>query len=118
MCSPQEVHWIHERYHPLLEKIKNAHPGVPVLVLNLQDAGAKLDKIMPKNLTVIHDEIKRIYDVEVAAGNNNLWYIDGKEIIGGSSGFDLTIDRVHPHQGGFYRYAGKLTPVIEEMLGI
>jgi lysophospholipase L1-like esterase len=118
LCSPQEAHLIHDRYYPLLERIKKLHPGVPILIVNLQDAGSKFDAAMPKNLEIIHDEIKRVLDAEVAAGNDNVWYIDGRDIIGGLKGFDLTIDRVHPHQGGFYRYAEKLTPIIKEMLGI
>ncbi len=116
LCSPQEVDLIHDRYYPLLEKIKKAHPGVPVLIVNIQDAGPKLDKVMPGNLEIIHAEIKRVYDAEVASGNKKLWYVDARDIVGGSKGFDLTIDRVHPHQGGFYKYAEKLVPVVKEML--
>nr|MDO8110491.1 SGNH/GDSL hydrolase family protein [Candidatus Sigynarchaeota archaeon] len=118
LCSPQEVNLIHDRYHPLLKKVKKAHPDVPVLIVNLQDAGPKVDKTMPVTLEIIRKEIKRVYDAEIAAGNDNLWYVDGRDIIGGPKGFDLTIDRVHPHQGGFYRYAEKLTPVIKDMLGL
>ncbi|MBN2153420.1 MAG: hypothetical protein JW839_18340 [Candidatus Lokiarchaeota archaeon] len=116
LCSPQEVGLIHDRYHPLLEKLKKAHPGVPILVVNLQGAGAKLDKVMPGNLETIRAEIKRVYDAEVAAGNGRIWYVDARDAIGGPGGFDLTIDRVHPHQGGFYKYADVLGPVIKEML--
>ncbi len=118
LCSPQEVGLIHDRYYPLLEKLKKAHPGVPILLVNMQGAGAKLDKAMPGNLEILHKEVKRVYDAEIAAGNKKLWYVDGRDIIGGSEGFDLTIDRVHPHQGGFYRYAEKLAPVVKEMLAI
>src|SRR5271157_495117 len=118
LCSPQEVGLIHERYHPLLQNIKEAHPDVPVLLVNLQDAGVKLDTSMPENLEIIREEIKRVYDAEIAAGNDKLWYVDGWDIIKGPAGFDFTIDRVHPHQGGFYRYAEKLAPVIKEMLDI
>ena len=89
---------------------------MPVLIVNIQGAGPKLDKVMPGILDTIHAEIKRVYDAEIAAGNKKLWYVDGRDIVGGSNGFDLTIDRVHPHQGGFYKYAEKLAPVIKTML--
>ncbi len=118
LCGPQEVDLIHDRYYPLLKKLKKAHPNVPILLVNMQGAGAKLDKAMPGNLEILRKEVKRVYDAEIAAGNKNLWYVDGHDIIGGPEGFDLTIDRVHPHQGGFYRYAEKLAPVVKEMLRI
>ncbi|NMC06469.1 MAG: hypothetical protein GYA24_14730 [Candidatus Lokiarchaeota archaeon] len=119
LCSTPEVNLIHDRYHPLLEKLKNAHPDVPILLVNMQgSAGGKLDKMMPGNLEILRKEVRRVYDAEIATGNKKIWYLDGRDIFNGPGGFDFTIDRVHPHQGGFYKYAEKITPIVKEMLRI
>jgi len=90
LCSPQEVNLIHDRYHPLLKKLKKAKPDVPILLVNMQGAGAKLDKEMPGNLEILHKEVKRVYDAEIAAGNKKLWYVDGQ-------GHHRRIRGVRPH---------------------
>ncbi|MFX0099109.1 MAG: SGNH/GDSL hydrolase family protein [Candidatus Hodarchaeota archaeon] len=116
--GPDEVDLIYERYQPMLDKIKAAHPDVPILIVNIQGAGPKWGpeaRLMQENLQKIRDEIKKCYDGEVKKGNKTIRYIDGRDIIS-LNDLDLTVDRVHPNQAGFFRYALKLTPILRDML--
>lgn len=115
LCAPGEVHLIHERYQVLLDTLALRKPGTPVLIVNVQHAGPRWDDVMARNLDTIRSEIARCHEREVALGHDNVKYVDAREIIGPGDA-DLTVDRVHPNQAGFHRYAAVLAPVIKEML--
>ncbi len=63
----------------------------------------------------IQAEIKAAFDEEVQAGNKLIDYIDGRTFIG-STDADLTVDRAHVTDLGFYRYVEALIPRLKKLL--
>ncbi len=117
LCAPEEVHLIHERYQALLDEITARKPGVPVLIVNIQQAGPPWDATMAQNIDTIRAEVLRCYEREKAAGRGNVYYVDARDFIGPGD-MDLTVDRVHPNQAGFFQYARSLAPVISRILDV
>ena len=63
------------------------------------------------------DVVKKTYLDAVAAGDKNVYFIDGQSLFAGES-FDLcTVDSCHPNDLGFYRMYRKVLPVLRKCLG-
>ncbi len=116
LMSPEEEGLMEERYRPLLRKVKNAHPKTPILLVGTQWVGS-----MPWEpraqyfIGKIQAEIKAAYDEEVQAGNKLIDYIDGRTFVGPADA-DLTVDRAHVTDLGFYRYVEALVPRLKKFL--
>ena len=59
--------------------------------------------------------IKKTYDAAVAAGDRNVYLLDGSEFFDGASN-DYTVDGIHPTDLGFWMMARGIAPVLREAL--
>ncbi|MHA1684214.1 MAG: SGNH/GDSL hydrolase family protein [Promethearchaeota archaeon] len=118
--ADEEKALIYPRYGALVEKIKEKHPDVPILLVNLQTGGPKGPEgdHMRENIEEIRTEIKRVHALEVEGGNDRIYYADAMDIINPGNINELTTDRIHPNQAGAQQYANVLTPLIKEILGL
>ena len=58
--------------------------------------------------------IRATYEHAVAAGDRNVYFLTGKELLQGIEA-DGTVDSGHPNDGGFYCMARALLPVFEKL---
>lgn len=58
--------------------------------------------------------IKGTYNNAVSAGDKNVYFIDGRELMA-AAGNDGTVDNCHPNDLGFYSMAEKLGGVLEKV---
>ena len=60
-------------------------------------------------------------DIAIAEGDQNVYYIDGAELLAGECWDSCTVDGVHPNDFGFYRMAMRiektLKPIIDKLGG-
>ncbi|HUU42768.1 MAG TPA: SGNH/GDSL hydrolase family protein, partial [Planctomycetota bacterium] len=96
--------------------LREAHPSVPILALShIRFAG---ESVNPKALAARlerRDFQKKIIDDLRAAGDVNVHFLDGSDVLG--EDFDeCTVDGVHPTDLGFLRIADAVTPVIRGIL--
>ena len=87
--------------------IRKAHPKLPILILTRGDGPN------PKRTAVI----RATYDEAVKAGDNHVYFIDGKTFFAGlpDPGLALT-DGCHPSDFGFYLMAQAVLPVLKKAL--
>jgi|SRR5271157_2676158 len=116
LSAPEEEGLINDRYRPFLQKIKDAHPDTPILLVGTQwFGGDPLNGETRRLFQLIRDEIKATYDAEVAEGNTLIEYVDAQTIIGPND-MDCTADGAHANDFGFARYAEVLAPVLKRIL--
>ena len=96
-------------HEPFFRIIRSAHPDLPVIFVSRP------------NVTLAEDDrrraiIKKTYDNAVAAGDWNVWFVDGRTLFGKADRNDCTVDGCHPNDLGFYRMAQAIEPAVKEAL--
>ena len=96
----------HER---MFKIIREANPTLPIVIMS--KAKYNLDETNLKRLACI----KRTYENAKAAGDENVYFIDGRELMA-FAGKEGTVDTTHPTDFGFFSMAKRLSPVLKEIL--
>lgn len=109
--APNVAH-LRETHEPFFKRIREKHPTVPILLLSKPDFDYTPDG--KERRQVIEDT----YRNALAAGDENVYYIDGETFFGDRDRHLCTVDRVHPNDLGFYRMAATILPVMKKMLDI
>ena len=103
-----------ERIDPFLDTLRAARPVTPIVLieqLNYNDGPLfpnRLKKLQAKNV-----HLKASYDRRKAAGDKNLYYIEG-DLLGTDR--EATVDPSHPTTLGFMRMAEGIIPTLQKIL--
>ena len=92
--------------------IRAKNPALPVIMLSRPQPYPDKEEILRRDI------VKRTYETAVRNGDENVYFVDGTEILkifGGDSG---TVDHCHPNDLGFYCMAKALEPVLKSALRI
>ena len=100
------VEHLAQTHEKAFKKIREAHPNVPVIMMSRPKFRKTEDEVERANI------IKATYDNAKAAGDLNVYFIDGSELCPDN---DTTVDDCHPNDYGFKCMADRL---IRELEGI
>ena len=90
--------------------IREAKPDLPILILSMP---------MYRNVEYVRTRQKVIEATRnnaVKAGDKNVWYIPGTNLIREELGADFSVDNCHPTDLGFFSMASSIAPVLDVML--
>ena len=109
--APDAAH-LEATHKAFFDRIRAAHPELPILMMTMPRAtyteGNKERRAV----------IRKTYEEAKAAGDQNVWFIDGETFAGDADRELCFVDTIHPNDLGFYRMAQHIEPVIKEMLKI
>lgn len=97
----------HEKFFQI---IREKNPTLPVVFITRPDY--IYDPTSDKRQAVI----KETYDNAKANGDENVYFIDGKELWGEEETGSCTVDRIHPADLGHWRMAARIEPVLRDIL--
>ena len=109
------VEYLKKTHYPFYETVRRMRPDMPIIMVSKHDyyICSYYVKSQKENVerrkTVIES-----YERALAAGDKNVYFIDGKDLLKGPNREDCTVDGVHPTDLGFYRMAGKFIKFIEK----
>ena len=103
--SAEHLEATHER---MFLTVREKHPDIPIIILSRPNYKVPDDDARCK-------VIKKTYENAVARGDDNVYYVSGKELMA-LCGAEGTIDNIHPNDLGFFSMAQTLTPVIERII--
>ena len=106
--SPEYLNETHQR---MFKIIREKNPELPVVMVS-RPRYYNEDEDTRKRLAVI----KRTYDEAVAAGDKNVYYIDGGEMMHKYCDDCGTVDGIHPNDHGFVAMAKGIGEVLEKIL--
>lgn len=106
--SPEHLAETHE---PFFQKIRAAHPDLPVLFLSRPDTDKN-----PEDSRKRMEIVRATYEHAREKGDEKVWFIDGASLFGEKGREECTVDGTHPNTLGFMRMAEKVYPVLKEML--
>lgn len=107
--APDKEHLL-ATHEPFFRRIREHSPDLPVLMLTRPDADTGFEVAQRRDI------IRATYEHAVAAGDKNVWYIDGGTYYGMQDRDACSSDGCHPNDLGMYRMAQVIRPVMEEML--
>jgi len=97
--APDAVHLekTHERF---FKRVRAAHPDMPVIIMTKPDFDPD-----PETNGKRREVIRRTYTNAVAAGDKNVYFLDGEQFFGAFGREMCTVDGCHPNDLGFLRMA-------------
>ena len=109
--APSAEH-LENTHEKLFKRFREIQPTTPVIIMSMTDIprteGAKANMIRRRAI------IKKTYDNAVAAGDKNVYFIDGQEVFKIAGYTDCTVDGCHPNDLGFWCMGQAVIKVIEE----
>ena len=108
--SLEELESTHE---PFFKTFRAKHPTTPVIFIT--NPIAKIQDRMEDSIKR-KEIILRTYNNAKAAGDENVWFIDGANLLDGLDFQCCTVDNVHPTDLGFLRMADHCLPTLREAL--
>ncbi len=98
-------------HEPFFKIIRAARPDLPVIFISRPDA---IDGGVEARRAII----RKTYDNAVAAGDKNVYFIDGEKLFGPGGQNFCTVDGTHPNDLGFFRMYEGVLPVVKQALRI
>ncbi len=107
--APDVAH-LQATHEPFYKAVRAAHPDLPIVMMTRPVY--RLNEEELARLAIV----RATYDNAVAAGDTNVYFIDGRELVGEEFAELSTVDGAHPNDLGFYAMAKRLRVTLEEVL--
>lgn len=104
------VEHLEKTHEPLFKTIRAKHPDLPVVMVSTSD-DAIGETIMARR-----DVILRTYNNAKAAGDENVYFVDGRRMYDQFGLALCTVDGCHPNDIGMWCMAQKIGAVVKEIL--
>ena len=111
-----DAEYLEATHEKFFKTIREKQPELPVIMLSKPDF-QYVHKRDAANDALRREVIKRTYANAVAAGDKNVYFIDGETLFGTEHRDLCTVDRCHPNDLGFYRMFCGVLPVLKKVLG-
>jgi lysophospholipase L1-like esterase len=102
-------------YAPFLERLRTAHPDLPILAIT--PIYAAREAIGATENDGMREHIRQVVSQRIGAGDRNLQLVEGTDLLGPSRS-DGLVDGTHPNDLGFQWMAEGLAPRLRRMLAI
>ena len=106
-----DVEHLRKTHAPFYQAVRDANPTLPIIMMSRPD----FDKFRADS-EARRAVVKKTYDDAVAAGDKNVYYIDGQTLFMDDDRDACTIEGCHPTDLGFYRMALTVAPLLEKLL--
>lgn len=105
--APNAGH-LEKTHEKMFLTVREKHPDIPIIILTrpnykIPDGDAR------------SAVIKKTYENAIARGDDNVYYLCGKELMA-LCGDEGTIDDIHPNDLGFYSMVEALSPMIDKII--
>lgn len=110
--APDAEH-LQRTHEPFFRIVREKHPTLPIIMISCPDFDRN-----PVQNALRRDIIRRTYDNARAAGDENVYFIDGETLFGATDRDMCTVDGCHPNELGFLRMADGIEPVLRQALGV
>ncbi|MBQ8409786.1 MAG: hypothetical protein IJY39_13080 [Clostridia bacterium] len=99
-------------HHALYLTIREKHPDIPYFMVTRPDFHFNQDCIGRRDI------IMKSYLDARAAGDKNVYFIDGSAFFNGQIVSDLTLDNTHPNDEGFRRMADYIGDIMAKVMNL
>lgn len=107
--APTKEHLL-ATHEPFFKRIREKKPMLPIIMMSRPAAVYSDDDKLRREI------IRKTYENALAAGDSNVYFIDGETFYGEKDRELCSIDTVHPNDIGFLRMADTIEPVMKKIL--
>ncbi|MEG1980076.1 MAG: SGNH/GDSL hydrolase family protein, partial [Victivallaceae bacterium] len=108
--SAEHLEATHEKFFQI---IRERNPQLPIIIITKCDIWRHIGYEVNSQRREV---IRRTYDNAVAAGDKNVYFIDGETLFGTVNRNECTVDTCHPNDLGFYRMFEHILPTLRRAL--
>lgn len=108
--APGAVHYSKTHY-AFYKTVRDANPNVPIIMITRPNG-----RVDPVSANMYLAVAKGSYECAKAAGDKNVYFINGFDLFGDVDPDICTVDGTHPNDLGFYRMAEVIGKVLDEAL--
>lgn len=106
---------LREKLPPFYDILRLSHPNTPiVLIENPLYARSQYDTSYRNGIRKLNGALREFYDTRLNAGDYNLFYVDGIDILGEEG--EGTVDGIHLTDLGFSHFADSLYPLLNALI--
>ena len=102
-----------ESHMPMCRKIRAKHPTTPIILITMEALDIHDDKMQT---SAKREVIYNNYLTLKAEGDENIYFVDGRTLLGDEDREAGFADLLHPNDLGYYRIAKSLKPLLLELL--
>lgn len=102
------VEYLEKTHEPFYKKIRAAQPDLPIVFASMADYCLGKEQHEARRAV-----IKKTYDKAIAAGDRNVYFVDGNEIYKAVGVGLCTVDDTHPNDLGFWCMANAYGKVLK-----
>lgn len=114
-CPNMSGELVEERTEPLVHRLREARPDVPIVLVENIEYQASAALPGPKaSYTSKNIKLKEAYERLIAAGVKGLTYVEGEQLLGDDG--EATVDGTHATDLGFLRMAQAMEPALVKAL--
>lgn len=106
--TPEHLEATHE---PFFKIIREKHPDLPIIMLSRPSIPARNERHKP-----FREVVLKTYQNAVAAGDKNVWFIDGTAYVSEFGGDDCILDGIHPNDYGYMIMANQIQKILEKII--
>lgn len=106
--APTAEH-LRKTHEPFYQAVRAAHPDLPIVMMTRPVY--RLNEEELERLSIV----RATYDNARAAGDEHVYFIDGRELVGEEFVELSTVDGCHPNDIGFYAMAKRLKETLEPL---
>lgn len=108
---------LRETHEPFFKAVRAKNPDLPIIIVTAPNVLLKGDeKFSYGRFTARREIIRETFEHAVAAGDKNVYFIDGGELFEGEEWDACSVDGTHPNDLGFYRMAMRIGRDVEGVL--
>ncbi len=111
-CNAPTPEHLENTHKPFFEIFRKKNPDTPVIMVSMPYANTTKKEVVFRR----RDIIKATYDEAVAAGDKNVYFVDGSTFFADTEKSDCTVDLTHPNDYGFALMTEKILPVLKKAL--
>ncbi len=111
--SVEHLEETHEKFFKIIRK-KN--PELPIIIMTKCDIWPEFKNDAYEENLRRRAVILKTYENAIAAGDKNVYFIDGVTLFGKTDRTSCTVDRCHPNDIGFKNMANAVLPVLKKAL--
>jgi hypothetical protein len=98
-------------HEPFFRIIREKHPDLPIIMLSRPSIPSRNARHNP-----FREVVMNTYRNAVAAGDKNVWFIDGTRYITENGGDDCILDGIHPNDHGYMIMANQIQKILEGII--
>ncbi len=109
--NSNKVDYLQATHEKFFNIIRKANPDLPIVMISRPNTDR-----YPKTFQLFRDVILNTYNNALAAGDKQVYFVDGEKLFGEDDRLECTVDNIHPNDLGFYRMYQGILPTLKEAL--